>query len=212
MPRQWITYSQDELAWIEAFSTEPRRETHALFVQVWNRPDVSLVNFHALCKRNGWMTGRTGQFVKGVRRDDNPARKGHSPAGCEKGWFKKGVRGGVAKKLWQPIGTERIAKGGYIERKTNDDLPLRKRWEAVHRINWIAANGPIPDGHRLKCLDGNPANTDPSNWAAIPMAMAPRLNGRFGRGYDAAPAELKPVIMAIVTLEHAARSARKGQP
>jgi hypothetical protein len=40
--------------------------------------------------------------------------------------------------------------------------------------------------------------------------MAPRLNGRFGRGYDAAPAELKPIILATAKLEHAAREARKG--
>ncbi|WP_269212609.1 hypothetical protein [Pseudooceanicola algae] len=39
--------------------------------------------------------------------------------------------------------------------------------------------------------------------------MAPRLNGRFGRGYDQAPAEIKPAIMAVTELEHAAREARK---
>ena len=53
-----------------------------------------------------------------------------------------------------------------------------------------AADGPVPDGHRLKCLDGDKTNCDPSNWEAVPMALAPRLNGRFGRGYDTAPAEL----------------------
>ena len=52
-------------------------------------------------------------------------------------------------------------------------------------------------------------NTDPSNWEAIPAALAPRLNGRFGRGYDHAPAELKPTIMLTAKLEHAAREAKK---
>ena len=42
------------------------------------------------------------------------------------------------------------------------------------------------------------------------MALAPRLNGRFGRGYDTAPPELKPTILAIAKLEHAARIKRKG--
>ena len=200
-----IPYSQDELAWIKASSDKARAEAHALFVQVWNRPDVSLINFSALCKRKGWFTGRTGQFVQGVRRDDNPSRKGHHPAGCEKGWFQKGIRQGVARRLYKPIGTERITKDGYIERKVNDDLPLQKRWQPVQRIEWEAINGPLPEGHSLKCLDGNRQNVDPSNWIAIPRAMLPRLNGRYGRDYETAPAELKPVIMAIARLEHAAR-------
>jgi hypothetical protein len=204
-----IPYSQDELAWIKAYSIEPRTEAHALFVQVWNRPDVSLTNFHALCKRMGWKTGRTGQFVKGVRRADNPARKGHHAAGCEKGWFQKGVRGGMATRLYKPIGTERITKDGYIERKVNDDLPLQKRWQPVQRIAWEAINGPLPDGHSLKCLDGNRQNVDPSNWIAIPRALLPRLNGIHGRDYDKAPAELQPLILAITQLEHAARTAAK---
>lgn len=209
MRGRWITYSQDELAWVKAFSTEPRAIAHALFVQVWNRPDVSLVNFHALCKRQGWTTGRTGQFVKGVCRDDNPSRKGHHPAGCEKGWFQKGVRQGVAQRMYKAIGTERITHEGYIERKINDDLPFKNRWKSVQRIEWEAVHGPVPAGHTLKCLDGNKTNTSPANWACIPRAMLPRLNGKYGRDYDTAPAELRPVIMSIVKLEHAARTMKK---
>ena len=69
-----------------------------------------------------------------------------------------------------------------------------------HRWLWEQANGPVPKGHRLKCLDGDKTNCDPSNWEAIPMALAPRLDGRFGRGYETAPAELKPAIMATARI------------
>jgi hypothetical protein len=79
-----------------------------------------------------------------------------------------------------------------------------------HRYLWEKANGPVPEGMRLKCLDGDRTNCDPSNWRAVPYALAPRLNGRFGRGYDAAPPELKPTIMAITELEHKARQVLKG--
>ncbi|QIG80073.1 hypothetical protein [Stakelama tenebrarum] len=48
----------------------------------------------------------------------------------------------------------------------------------------------------------------PDNWTMIPRAMLPRLNGRFGRNYDAAPTDLKPTILAIAELEHRAREAR----
>jgi hypothetical protein len=70
---------------------------------------------------------------------------------------------------------------------------------------WEQVNGPVPAGHRLKSLDGNRQNTDPSNWIAIPHGMAPRLSGRWHVGYDAAPDELKPVILAVARLDHAAR-------
>lgn len=68
--------------------------------------------------------------------------------------FKKGVRQGVAVKLYQPIGAERVSKDGYLERKVNDDLPLQARWRGVHRIVWEAAHGPIPPGHAVAFLPG----------------------------------------------------------
>jgi hypothetical protein len=43
----------------------------------------------------------------------------------------------------------------------------------------------------------------------VPRALLPRLNGRFGRGYDEAPEELKPTIMAVAKLEHSVRERRK---
>jgi hypothetical protein len=205
-----IPYSAEELAWIEACCDLPRKEMHALFVQIFGRTDVSLATLNGLCKRKGWFTGRTGRFVKGERRADNPARKGHCPPGCEKGWFKPGVRRGVATRLYKPIGTERLSREGYLERKVNDDLPLQRRWRAVHLIEWEKVHGPLPAGHCLKCLDGNKLNTDPSNWECLPRALLPRLNGRFGRDYDAAPPELKPTLLAIAKLEHKAREARKA--
>ena len=205
-----IPYSEEELAWVKACADLPRAELHALFVQVFNRPDVSLINLNSLCKRNGWLTGRSGCFVKG-HPTHNAGKKCHFAPGSEKGWFKPGQRGGRAKDNHKPIGTERITREGYRERKVNDDRPFYRRWRAVHLIEWEAVNGPLPKGHALKCLDGNPQNTSPANWACIPRALLPRLNGRFGRDFDAAPAELKPTILAIAKLEHKAREARKEQ-
>lgn len=74
--------------------------------------------------------------------------------GCRATQFRKGKRQGVAVKLYQPIGTLRISKDGYLERKVNDDLPLQARWRAVHRIVWEAANGPIPAGHIVRFRAG----------------------------------------------------------
>jgi hypothetical protein len=160
---------------------------------------------------SGRTNGRQGigtRFTKG----QVPANKGLRRPGWTRGrmketQFRKGERRGVAVKLYKPIGTERVSKDGYLERKIHDGLPLQSRWRTVQRIRWEALNGPMPKGHALKCLDGNKQNTDPSNWALIPRGLLPRLNGNSGRDYDHAPAALKPTIMAIAKLEHAARSA-----
>lgn len=205
-----IDYSDEELGWIKACADMDRKEMHALFVQIYDRPDVSLSNLNSLCKRKGWLTGRTGQFVKGQKRPDNPSRKGFAPPGCEKGWFRKGHVPHTAR----GAGHESIdPKDGYvwmIVDETNPHTGAQTRRVLKHHWLWEKANGPVPDGHALKCLDGNRLNTDPSNWEAVPRGLLPRLNGRFGRDYDQAPDELKPTILAIAKLEHRAREVGKG--
>lgn len=121
-----IEYSDAELFWIHDNHKRPRREAHAEFVDLWNRPDVSLSNFTSLCKRKGWMTGRTGCFKKG-QVPPNKGQKGYCAPGSEKGWFKKGQRRGVAVELYKPIGTERVSKDGDKANTAPDN------WEAIPR-------------------------------------------------------------------------------
>lgn len=204
-----IPYDADELAWIEAHRDWPRDQLHAGFVARFDRTDVSLENLKRLCVRKGWRTGRTGQFEKG-QTPPNKGRKGFYPPGSEKGWFKPGTRRGIANVKYQPIGTERISKDGYRERKLHDGVPMQSRWRAVHLIEWEALHGPLPADHCLKCLDGDRSNADPENWVAIPRAMLPKLNARWrGVPYDSAPDDLKPTLMAIARLQHEARERRR---
>lgn len=206
-------YTAKELAWIEARASAPRRETHAAFVAAFGRGDVAITAFNGLCKRRGWMTGRSGRFAPG-QHAPNKGRKGVCPPACAATWFKPGERRGRAAARHKPIGAERVSKCGYLERKVNEDLPFQRRWRAVHLIEWEAANGPLPAGHALKCLDGDRRNTAPQNWVAVPRALLPRLAGaRRGRGvvlpYDAAPPELRPALLATAQVEHAVREAKK---
>lgn len=47
-----------------------------------------------------------------------------------------------------PIGSLRMSRDGYIERKVTDDHPVpARRWVAEHRLVWEAAHGPIPADH-----------------------------------------------------------------
>lgn len=49
---------------------------------------------------------------------------------------------------YRPIGSLRISKDGYLERKMTDDPTLApsRRWTSVHRLVWEAAHGPLPAG------------------------------------------------------------------
>lgn len=215
MKGSWIAYSETELDWIETNAALPCRELHAAFCSRFGRHDVSMVNLVSLRKRKGWRTGRTGQFGKG----SVPANKGQKMpynANSAATRFKKGNRTGRANANYRTIGTERLAKGGYLQRKIHDGMPFQSRWRFVHLINWEAANGPIPKGMALKCLDGNRLNTEPANWEAIARALLRRLAGGNGRGrrliaYDDAPDEIRPVILSVAKLQHAIRQ-KGGAP
>jgi hypothetical protein len=192
-----------ELAWIESNCTMPRRDLHAAFCKRFWRTDVSVDDIKALCTRNGWKTGRDGRIQKGSV-SWNTGKKMPYNANRAKTQFKKGHRGGVAKERYKPLGTERLSKDGYLERKIHDGMPLQSRWRAVHLVNWEAINGPLPKGHCLKCRDGDKSNTDPSNWQLIPLGVNALLNSRWSKlRYNDAPDELKSIVMAVAKLKHA---------
>lgn len=204
-----ITWSAEELAWIEACSDLPRSELHALFVQIYNRSDVSADHLKALCSRNGWKTGRTGCFVKG----QEPPNKGKPMSAatrekCAATMFRKGNLPHNTKYL----GHERVSKDGYVEvsiAETNPHTGFGRRYVLKHAHEWEKLHGPVPEGMCLKNIDGNRQNADPSNWQLIDRALLPSLNGGpwGGLSYDAAPAEVKPALMALAKLRVAKRSA-----
>jgi hypothetical protein len=123
--------------------------------------------------------------------------------------FKKGQTPPNRAPLW----TERVDQDGYIEMKVplpNPFVPGQKtRFMHKHRYLWEQENGPVPEGHALKSLDGDRTNCAPSNWDAIPRAMLPRLNNCHGRGFDKADPAIKPTIMAVAKLEHVVSEVRK---
>jgi len=206
-----IGWLPEELAWIEANKDLPLAQRHSGFCFRFGRKDVSKQALHGLCKRKGWKTGRDGRFAAGQAGGcSSPEHRSAFLAAGAKTRFRKGHIPHTAR----PDGYERIDREGYVMIRVSEPNPwtgAASRMVHKHRWLWEKANGPVPERHRLKCLDGDKTNCDPSNCEAIPAALAPRLNGRFGRSYDDAPAELKPTIMAIAKLEHAAREAKRGR-
>lgn len=67
---------------------------------------------------------------------------------CRHTQFKAG-RAPEENSNYLPIGSLRVSKDGYLERKFTDDRSIvpARRWVAVHRLVWEAAHGPIPTGY-----------------------------------------------------------------
>lgn len=67
---------------------------------------------------------------------------------CRRTQFKQG-RPASESRNYRPIGSLRLSKDGYLQRKLTDDPTIipPQRWRAVHRIVWEEANGPTPPGH-----------------------------------------------------------------
>lgn len=118
--------------------------------------------------RRGDNVGVQFRFHKGqVPANKGLRRPGWAPGRMKETQFTPGVRRGVAVRLYKPIGSERMSKDGYLQRKVNDDLPLQSRWRAVHLIVWEAAHGPLPKGHAIVFRNGDKADIRLDNFECI---------------------------------------------
>lgn len=74
------------------------------------------------------------------------------------------------KRTWSdaplPLGTVRI-HGGKRRIKVNVDGPKSQQWKDFARFWWEQYRGPVPEGLRVVCLDGNPLNDAPENLALM---------------------------------------------
>lgn len=70
--------------------------------------------------------------------------------------FKKGQMTGAAQHNYVPIGSLRITKDGYLERKVTDDQNVypARRWVAEHRLVWEKVHGPIQKNYIVVFLPG----------------------------------------------------------
>lgn len=85
-----------------------------------------------------WNAGK--KFVSGGRSIETRFKPGQKPH------------------TWRPIGTERVTKEGYLERKVSDTCVTRIDYRPVHHLVWEAAGRTVPPGHVLVFKDGNKRN------------------------------------------------------
>lgn len=102
---------------------------------------------------------RASELSGCFRPGEEPANKGrrrpgYAPGRMAQTQFKKGRPKSEARN-YKPIGSLRISKDGYLERKVTDEHPVpARRWVAVHRLVWEAAYGTVPAGHAVGFLLG----------------------------------------------------------
>jgi hypothetical protein len=118
-------------------------------------------NALGLRKSAAYFTGdRAGRIQRGMKdprmaasqfkSGTEPWNKGahYMPGGrCAETQFKKGQLSGNAQNNWVPVGTYRVNSYGILDRKITDLGRGPRDWEAVARLVWKDANGPIPDKH-----------------------------------------------------------------
>lgn len=200
-------YTELQLQWLRDNCSMSLRICHLAFCASFNRTDITASNLHSLRKRLKLKTGRTGRFGKG----HVPWTKGKKLPFNENS-ARTQFKSGQLPHNTKYAGHRRVGSHGYVEVSVNETNPhtgFERRYVLEHRWLWEKANGPIPADMVLKCK-GDVLDTDPSNWELIPRGVLPRLNGKSGRNYDAAPAELKPTIMGVAKLEHEVRAKRKA--
>lgn len=126
-----------------------------------------LARRHGLKKTQEYLAAFRPGYLDGLRGGGTRFSKGHVPAnkGLRRpGWapgrmaetqFKKG-RPASAAHNYRPIGSLRLSKDGYLERKVTDNPAIfpARRWVGVHRLVWEAAHGPVPPDHAIAFLPG----------------------------------------------------------
>lgn len=160
----------------------------------------------AACRlRRGDHPGRATQFQSGqVPFNKGLRRPGWASGRMQETQFKKGERRGVAAKLWKPIGTERMSKDGYLERKVNNDLPLQRRWRAAHLIAWEETNGPLPPHHAIVFRNGDKSDGRIGNLEIITRAELMQRNT-----IHKLHPELKQTIRLVASVGRAIRKRTK---
>lgn len=113
--------------------------------------------------------GKAHRYSKG----HVPANKGkklsaETYAKCANTMFKPGSK----PHNYKPVGSERITRDGYLERKVEDP----GKWRAIHVIVWEEANGPVPAKHKIVHKDKNQLNNDLSNLECLTYADVMRMN------------------------------------
>lgn len=140
---------------------------------------------------------------KGLRRP------GFAPGRMATTQFKRGSLSGSAAAKLQPIGALRIIDGS-LQKKVNHDRPIHRRWVAVARLVWEAANGPIPKAHVVRFKPGMATVIEAEITLDKLELIARAENMRRNSYHINYPKEVGLAIQAKAALSRAINTANRG--
>ena len=196
--------------------------TRARMLEVFNETYGRRLRFEQL-------KGIAGRYRFGPSANDGRFRKGQVPAnkgrlgycapGSEKGWFRKGNDGYRTVPVFSEA-MRRDKRGRmnlFIKIPEPSPCQSHKRtgWhQKGHWIRkavwvWSQANGPVPKGHAVVLLDGDPANCELSNLDCVPRGVLQALNAPWAPGY--AGKAVNPARVRLAQARTVLRKRRKGR-
>ena len=114
-----------------------------------------LASPHACRLRRGDDVGAANRYQPGTK-PWNAGLKGWTAGGRSAETRFKAGRTPQEAANYKPVGSLRLSRDGYLERKmtdSRDSYPAR-RWVALHRLVWEATHGPVPAGHIIAFRPG----------------------------------------------------------
>jgi hypothetical protein len=129
---------------------------------------------------------------------------------------KKGMNGesptrftaGRKPQTWQPVGTRVIDKDGNLVEKISDTSVRRNDWQPVHKLAWVAANGPVPTGHIVVFKPGR-KTADPAQITADSVECITRAENMRRNTVHRLPKEIAQTLQLIGVLNRQIRKRTK---
>ena len=179
-------YTQKQLDYLCKNRALPRSLLTTKFNDTF-KTNKTRVSICTLCKKNVWLTGRTGSF-----------KKNHSPWNKGTIGICKANSGSFQKenlpKNWRPVGSERgPTQKDYIYVKVKE----KNIWKMKHIIIWEQKHGKVKKGHVIRFKDNNRLNCSLDNLEEVNRQVHYYLNNN---DYMNLPAKLKPTMKAIAMI------------
>lgn len=135
---------------------------------------------------------------------------GVTTGGRRTGHFRKGTRTNVLDTGTVTVSDARKSRG-EVRVKTDDVNPYTGaagRMRPLRIVVWERHHGPVPPGHCVVHLDGDPGNCGIDNLACIRRAVLLQLNRRRWRDLPSDP-DVRRAAVAAATLKQAAHDAER---
>lgn len=145
-------------------------------------------------------SGLTGYFEKGC----TPHNKGKH-TGSYPGMIATQFKAGHTPLNHRPVGSERVNRDGYLERKVAEP----NVWRAVHVLTWEEMHGPVPAGHVVIFKNGDRTNPDVSNLLIVSRAELARMNQKGLISTDPAHTEVGQNIARLILATAKRKKERK---